>query len=62
MLPIYFPADTRSAPSSFNLVWRAALKSERLGPPRLRVATRPDAIKSRFGLGPVGTVGERSWP
>jgi hypothetical protein len=67
MLPIYFPADTRSAPSSFNLVWRAALKSERFGPrlrliKRLRVATRPDAIKSRFGLGPVGTVGERSWP
>jgi hypothetical protein len=53
--------------SSFNVVWRAALKSERFSPrlrliERLRVATRPDAIKSRFGLGPIGTVGERSWP
>jgi hypothetical protein len=64
MFPIYFPADTRSAPSSL-VVWRAALMSERFSPrlrliKRPRVTSCPDAIKSRFGLGPVGTAGEWS--
>jgi hypothetical protein len=67
MAQTYLRAEANSAIPSSDLVWRAALKSERFGPrlrliKRLRVATRPDAIKSRFGLGPVGTVGERSWP
>lgn len=49
MIQTHPPAASKSASSSFNLVWRAALKSDRFARRRrlimrLRVATRPDAI------------------
>jgi hypothetical protein len=50
--------DTYPSPTlTFNVVWRAALKSERLSPrrrliKRLRAATRPSAIKKSTWSGP----------